>query len=74
MNKATLLAEIMQLTPEERRDLIEELRVAVEEDEAFGLTPEQEAENDRRIAEHEQHPERAVPWDNVREWLWSRRK
>lgn len=74
MNKATLLAEIMQLTPKERRDLVEELVAAVEEDEDFALTPEQMAEIDRRIAEHERHPERAIPWEVVRERLRARFK
>lgn len=72
MNKATLLAEIMQLTAKERRDLIEELLAAVEEDEAFALTPEQKAEIDRRIAEHERDPSSAVPWEEVRDRLLAR--
>jgi putative addiction module component (TIGR02574 family) len=72
MNKATLLAEIMQLTAKERRNLIEELLAAVEEDEAFALTPEQKAEIDRRIAEHERDPSSAVPWEEVRDRLLAR--
>jgi putative addiction module component (TIGR02574 family) len=72
MNKATLLAEIMQLTPKERRDLVEELCAAVDEDEAFVLTPEQMAEIDRRIAEHERDPSSAVPWEIVVERLRAR--
>lgn len=74
MNKATLLAEIMQMTPKERRDLVEELCAAVEEDEAFALTPEQMAEVDRRIAEHERDPSSAVPWEEVRDRLLARFK
>jgi putative addiction module component (TIGR02574 family) len=74
MNKATLLAEIMQLPPEERHGLMEELRAAVQEDEAFALTSEQKAEIDRRIEEHERDPGSAIPWEEVRAWLWSRRK
>jgi putative addiction module component (TIGR02574 family) len=72
MNKATLLTEIMQLTPEDRRDLLQELSAAVSEDEEFALTEEQIAECERRVAEHERHPERAIPWEVVRERLWSR--
>jgi putative addiction module component (TIGR02574 family) len=72
MNKATLLAEIMQLTPEERRDLAEELLAAVEEDEAFALTPEQMVEIDRRIVEHERDPSRASSWEEVRARLRAR--
>lgn len=72
MNKATLLAEIMQLTPKERRDLVEDLLAVVEEDEDFALTPEQMAEIDRRIAEHERDPSSAVPWEEVKERLLAR--
>lgn len=74
MNKATLLAEIMQLTPKERRDLVEELCAVVEEDEAFALTPEQMAEIDRRIAEHDRDPSSAIPWEEVRDRLLARFK
>jgi putative addiction module component (TIGR02574 family) len=62
----------MQLTAKERRNLIEELLAAVEEDEAFALTPEQKAEIDRRIAEHERDPSSAVPWEEVRDRLLAR--
>jgi putative addiction module component (TIGR02574 family) len=72
MNKATLLAEIMQLTPKERRDLVEDLLAVVEEDEDFALTPEQMAEIDRLIAEHERDPSSAVPWEEVKERLLAR--
>ena len=46
MNKATLLAETMQLTPKERQELADELLAAVAEDDDFALTPEQMAEID----------------------------
>ena len=72
MNKATLLAEIMQLTAKERRDLVEDLLAAVEEDEDCAMTPEQMAEIDRRIAEHERDPSSAVPWEEVKERLLAR--
>ena len=72
MNKATMLAEIMQLTPKDRRDLVEDLLAVVEEDEDFALTPEQMAEIDRRIAEHERDPSSAVPWEEVKERLLAR--
>jgi putative addiction module component (TIGR02574 family) len=74
VNKATLLAEIMQLTPEERRELSDELNVAVEEDEDFALTPEQMAEIDRRIEEHRRDPSSAIPWEEVRDRLRARFK
>ena len=74
MNKATLLSEIMQLTPEERRDLAVDLWAAVSEDEDFALTAEQMSEIDRRIEEHERDPGSAIPWEVVRDRLRARFK
>jgi putative addiction module component (TIGR02574 family) len=74
VNKATLLTEIMQLTPEERRELSHELNAAVEEDEDFALTPEQMAEINRRIEEHRRDPSSAIPWEEVRDRLRARFK
>jgi putative addiction module component (TIGR02574 family) len=74
MNKATLLSEIMQLTPEERRDLAVDLLTAVSEDEDFALTGEQMAEIDRRIAAHEADRTSAIPWEVVRDQLRARFK
>lgn len=74
MNKTTLLAEIMRLTPEERRELSDELNATVAEDEDFILTPEQKAEIDRRIEEHERDPSSAMPWEEVRDRLRARYK
>jgi putative addiction module component (TIGR02574 family) len=73
MNKA-LLQELLQLSPTERIELANELLDSVSEDDYPPLTPEQAAEIDRRIEEHEKDPGRAIPWEDVREWLWSRRK
>jgi putative addiction module component (TIGR02574 family) len=73
MNKA-LLQELLQLSPAERVELAHELLDSVEEAELPPLTPEQMEEIDRRVDEHERDPSRAIPWEEVREWLWSRRK
>jgi putative addiction module component (TIGR02574 family) len=35
------------------------------------LSEEQIAEIERRLAEHEKNPERARPWEEVRERLWA---
>ena len=35
-------------------------------DEAFPMTPELQAELDRRLAEADAHPESGVPWEQVR--------
>jgi putative addiction module component (TIGR02574 family) len=61
MNKA-LLDELMQLTPAERLELAQELWDSVpDETDDFELTPEQKTELDRRMAEHERDPSRAIP-------------
>jgi putative addiction module component (TIGR02574 family) len=72
VNKATILAEIMRLTPEERRDLSDQLSAAVAEDEDLVLTPEQMAEIDRRIEEHKRDPSSAIPAEEVVASLRSR--
>ena len=77
MNKV-LRDQVMQLPPEERLELIDELwdslhpPGSVRPDEPFVLSEEQKVELDRRIEEHERHPDRAEPWEVVRERLWSR--
>ena len=72
MNKA-LLDELMQLPANERAEIALELWDSVEENDLPPLTPEQMDEIDRRIAEHERDPSRAIPWEEVRARLWSRR-
>lgn len=45
----------------------------VEREETLVLTPEQEAELDRRWADHLENPASSVPWDEVHQKLRSRR-
>jgi putative addiction module component (TIGR02574 family) len=73
MNKA-LLDELLQLSPAERIELAQELWDSVEAEDMPPLTPEQMQEIDRRIAEHERDPGRAIPWEEVRARLWARFK
>jgi len=73
MNKA-LLDEIMQLSSAERVGLAYELLDRAGDQGLPPLTPEQMAEIDRRIEEHEKDPASAIPLEEVRAWLWSRRK
>ena len=72
--KKALLQELLQLSPAERVEIAQELWDSVDEVELPPLTPEQMQEIDRRIAEHERDPSRAIPWEEVRERLWPRRK
>jgi putative addiction module component (TIGR02574 family) len=72
VNKTTLLAEILRLPEHERRELVEEVVESLEPDAL--VSAEQAEEIERRIDQHERDPSEAKPWDEVREWLWSRRK
>ena len=80
MNKAVLLDELMQLDPSERLDIAEKLWDSVHPPgsarpgDDFALTEEQKVELDRRRAEHRADPSTAIPYEEVRDWLWSRRK
>jgi hypothetical protein len=40
----------------------------------FPLTEEQIAECERELREHRLDPNSALPWAEVKEWLWSRRR
>jgi putative addiction module component (TIGR02574 family) len=73
VNKATLLAEILRLPKDERRELVEEVFESLPQDSAdFVLTEEQKAELDRRLEEHRRDPSSAVPADEVIASLRSR--
>jgi putative addiction module component (TIGR02574 family) len=69
-----LLAELLQLSPAERIQLAEDLwdSVAASPDSIPGLTEAQIAECERRLAEHDRDPSRAVPWEEARARLLSR--
>jgi putative addiction module component (TIGR02574 family) len=74
MDKA-LLDKVMQLDPADRVELARRLWENVPDaGDDFVLTNEQKAEIDRRIAEHEGDPGGAIPVEEVRDWLSSRRK
>jgi putative addiction module component (TIGR02574 family) len=74
--RESLMAELLQLSPEERIELAEELwdSVAASPDSVLDLTEEQIAECERRLAEHDRDPARGRPWEEVRARLWSRYK
>jgi putative addiction module component (TIGR02574 family) len=68
-----LLEELLELSPAERIDLAEKLWDSIGPEDMPPLTPEQQQEIDRRMAEHQKDPSTAIPWEDVRDWLWSRR-
>ena len=66
------LAELLKLSASDRIEIAIALwdSLAKTEREAqLALTPEQEAELDRRLAEHIANPGSAIPWDEVRRKL-----
>lgn len=68
------LSELLRLPAGERAELAIALWDSlsdVEREVELSLTPEQEAELDRRWAEHLRDPSAAVPWDEVRRRLRS---
>ena len=73
MDKA-LLKELMELSPEERIQLAEDLWDSITPEEIPPLTDEQKREIDRRLAEHKRNPGRAAPWEDVKARLWARYK
>jgi putative addiction module component (TIGR02574 family) len=76
MTKA-LREQLFELSTAERLELVEELwdSIAAElEGEPFPLSDEQRDELERRLRELEEHPERARPWEEVRERLRGRKR
>ena len=73
---ASTLADLLKLPPSARADLAMALWESLSEPEReaeFSLTGEQEAELDRRLAEHEADPASAIPWEEVRRKLTDRK-
>jgi putative addiction module component (TIGR02574 family) len=68
------LDELLKLPPAERVEIALALWDSLEDAELDALVPlteEQKADLDRRLAEHEQNPASAVPWEQVRRDLLS---
>ena len=75
MSKTEILEELPRLTPEDRY----EIRVKLAEldgnrwlDDDDPLTDEQKALLDARLADMEAHPEKSIPWEEVRKGLVAR--
>lgn len=63
---SVLLEEALKLPVSERKKLADDIYQSLDaSDDGFRLTPEQEAELQRRIDDHEKHPEDAIPWEVV---------
>jgi putative addiction module component (TIGR02574 family) len=73
MRRPELWAELMELTAEERVELVGELWDSIGPERLPSLTAEELDELDRELAEHKADPSGAQSWDTVRAWLRSRR-
>jgi putative addiction module component (TIGR02574 family) len=75
MSREQLLAEILQLPPEERQGLIQEAIDSLPgELTDRDMTPALRAELDRRYQEMLDHPERGSPWEDVSKRIRARKK
>jgi putative addiction module component (TIGR02574 family) len=74
MRRSELWAELMELSPEERIELVEDLWDSIAPQQLPPLTPEQKEELDRRYAEHLSDPSRALQWEDVKARLLARYK
>ena len=73
---STSVSALLRLPASERAELAIALWDSlsdVEREETLVLTPGQEAELDRRWAEHLENPASSVPWDDVRQKLQGHR-
>ena len=71
---SVLLEQALKLPTAERRKLAEDIWESIDgSPEAFELTPEQEAELQRRIDHHEKYPDEGVPWETVMEEALARK-
>lgn len=74
MRRSELWAELMELTPAERIELVEDLWDTIGQEDLPPLTPEQIQELDRRYAEHLRDPSRGSKWEDVKARLLARFK
>lgn len=73
---SSVLSEILKLPATERAELAMALWESLSDaqrDTELTLTAEQEAELDRRWAEHLADPTSAIPWEEIRRTLLTRR-
>lgn len=70
---APSLSDLLHLSVAERIQLVEDLWDSLAaEPEALPLTEAQQQEIDRRLAEHAENPDSAIPWEEVRRRLYAR--
>jgi putative addiction module component (TIGR02574 family) len=70
----SMTADILSLSVPERIQLVEDIWDTIAEvPEAVGLSDQQKAELDRRLAAYHQNPDEGSPWGMVRERIRNRR-
>lgn len=75
MTTNTLRKGLFELSRAEKLELVEELWDNIASDpegEAAPLTAAQREDLERRLREMDEHPERGLPWEEVRARLWRR--
>jgi putative addiction module component (TIGR02574 family) len=73
MNTTAKSLGIDKLGVDERLALVEEIWASIVSDQgAFPLTPSQQAELDRRVADDDAFPNDVVPWSEVKESVRAR--
>ncbi len=60
--------DIQAMTPEERLELIEELWASLDPED-IPVSDEVNAELERRLRRHEEHPEETITWDEIQAGL-----
>jgi putative addiction module component (TIGR02574 family) len=71
MNKA-LLKELLELSPADRLQLVEDLWDSIEPGDLAPLTDEQKQEIERRYADHVANPTKSSKWEDVKARLLAR--
>jgi putative addiction module component (TIGR02574 family) len=70
MNFALSLAEILQLSVDERIQLVQDIWDSIAAvPEAIQLSDAQRQELDRRLSEYEKNPDEGIPWEEFRNQL-----
>jgi putative addiction module component (TIGR02574 family) len=69
MTREAILEEARRLSPDDRVQLIDQLWATMSDEDALALTPAQEADLNRRIAEDDAGRSNPQPWEVVREQL-----
>lgn len=64
-NLQQTLAELTELSLADRLQIVTSLWDSIPADASIEISPEQQAELDRRIAAHEKNPEELLTWDQV---------